>query len=107
MHPDQRSKTMFVILLTPNGSPEELQPVRDAHYAWAAKGFEDGILLAGGRLVPAAGGLLLARNDRAAVEELIANEPFAQRGLSVIKLTEVNVMTTAPRLEGLKEGQEA
>jgi uncharacterized protein YciI len=96
---------MFVLSLTPKGTPEQLEPVREAHHAWAAKGFEDGVLLAGGRLVPPTGGFLMARNDRNAVDAFIAAEPFSQRGLADIVVTEVNVMTTAPGLEGLRVGQ--
>jgi len=97
---------MFVLSLTPNGTPEQLDPLRKAHYAWAAQGFTDGILLAGGRLVPPTGGMMFAKSDRGAVETLVAAEPFSQKGLAEIVVTEVQVMTVAPGLEALRTGQE-
>ena len=97
---------MFVLSLTTTGTPEQLDPMREAHSAWAARGFEDGILMAGGRLVPPTGGFLMARNDRTAVDAFVAAEPFSQSGFADIAVTEVKVMTTAPGLEGLRAGQD-
>ncbi len=98
---------MLIISLTPKGTPEQLEPIRAAHYAWAAKGFEDGLLLAGGRRVPPTGGMLFAKNDRAAVDAFVAAEPFTRQGLAEIVVAEVNVMTVAPGLDALKDGQDA
>ncbi len=50
-------------------------------------------------------GLLFARHDRAAVEALIAAEPFSQRGLAEVTLAEVDIMSTAPGLGQIKDGQ--
>ena len=96
---------MFVLSLSPKGTPEQLEPLREAHYAWAGKGFEKGILLAGGRLVPPTGGMLFAKNDREAVDAFVAEEPFRQNGFAEIVVSELHVMTVAPGLEALKTGQ--
>jgi len=96
---------MFVVVLSTKGLPEELEPYREAHYAWGRKGFEDGVVLAGGLLVPPTGGFLLARHDRAAVEALIAAEPYARHGLAEIELAEIDLVSTATGLEQLKAGQ--
>jgi len=97
---------MFLLSLTPKGTPDQLDPHRDAHLAWAAQGFKDEILLAGGRLVPPTGGLMFAKNDRDAVDAFVAAEPFCQQGLAEIVVTELMVMTVAPGLEALRTGQE-
>lgn len=97
---------MFVLSLSPKGTPEQLEPFREAHYAWAGKGFEDGILLAGGHLVPPTGGMLFARNDREAVDAFVAAEPFQREGLAEVVVSELHVMTVAPGLEALKDGQQ-
>jgi uncharacterized protein YciI len=96
---------MFVLSLTPKGTPEQLDLHRPAHLAWAKRGFDDGILLAGGRLVPPTGGMLFAKNDRTTVEAFVAAEPFSQNNLVDILVTEVQVLTVAPGLEGLRSGQ--
>lgn len=97
---------MFIISLTPSGDTDARAAVYPAHLAWATRGFEDGILLAGARLVPPTGGLMLARHDRGAVERLVADEPLAACGLADIVITEATVMTTASGLEGLRIGQD-
>ena len=50
-------------------------------------------------------GFLLARHGRAAVEALIAAEPYAQHGLAEIELTEVDLVSTARGLEQLETEQ--
>ena len=97
---------MFVLSLTPTGSPEAMDRLRPEHLAWVAKGYADGLLLASGRLVPPTGGLMLARQDREAVDAFVDVEPFARAGLAGITVTEVRVMSTAPGLEALKDGQQ-
>jgi len=97
---------LFIISLSPKGTSDQLDPLRDAHYAWAAKGFRDGLLLAGGRLVPPTGGMIFAHDDRAAVDAFVAAEPFRQHGLAEITVSELRVMTVAPRLEALRAGQQ-
>lgn len=97
---------MFIISLSPKGTPEQLEPFRALHYAWAAKGFEDGLLLAGGVRVPPTGGMMFARNDREAVEAFVAAEPFQQQGLAEIEVSELRVMSVASGLEALRTGQQ-
>ena len=97
---------MFVLSLKPTGTPEQLEPLREAHQAWAVKGFKDGVLLAGGRLVPPTGGMLFAANDRLAVDALIATEPFRREGLAEVSVSELHVMSVASGLEALRTGQQ-
>src|ERR1700749_4678561 len=96
---------MFLLSFKPIVAPEQLEPWRAAHTAWAARAFEAGIFVAGGRRVPSPGGIILAVHDRTAVDELIAREPFKQQGLAEIELQEIEIMSTAPGLEKLKHGQ--
>lgn len=96
---------MFIVSISPRGTPEQLDSVREAHYAWATKGFVDGLLLAGGRLVPPTGGMLFTINDRAAVDAFVAEEPFQQMGLADIIISEIHIVSVASGLEKLKSGQ--
>jgi len=97
---------MFILSLNPQATPEQLEPLRASHYAWAAKGFEDGLLLAGGVLVPPSGGMMFVRNDRSAVDAFVADEPFQKAGLAKITVSEMRVMSVAPGLEALRTGQD-
>lgn len=98
---------MFLISFKPIAAAEQLEPVRPAHMAWAARGFAAGVFIAGGRRVPPPGGVILAVHDRKTVDGLIAQEPFNQQGLAEIDLQEIEIMSTAPGLEKLKHGQAA
>lgn len=96
---------MFLISFKPIAPPKQLDLIRPDHMAWAVGGFEAGIFIAGGRLVPPTGGVILAVHDRKAVSDLIDREPFSRQGLAEIELQEIEVMSTAPGLERLKHGQ--
>lgn len=96
---------MFLIFFKPTAPPEQLDPIRPDHMAWAVGGFEAGIFIAGGRRMPPTGGVILAVHDRKAVSDLIDREPFSRQGLAEIDLQEIEIMSTAPGLEKLKQGQ--
>ena len=96
---------MFLISFKPIVALDQLEPVRPAHKAWAARAFDAGVFVAGGRRVSSPGGVILAVHDREAVNELIAQEPFNEQGLAEIDLQEIEIMSTAPGLEKLKHGQ--
>jgi uncharacterized protein YciI len=95
---------MFLICFKPIVAPEQLKAIYPAHLAWAARGFEAGVFLAGGRRIPPTGGMIFARHDQEAVERLIAEEPFCREHLAEIELQELDIMTTASGLERLKDG---
>jgi uncharacterized protein YciI len=96
---------MFLISFKPTVPPEQLDAIRPDHMAWAARGFEAGVFVAGGRRMPPTGGVILAIHDRKAVSALIDQEPFCRKGLAEIDLQEIEIMSTAPGLEKLKQGQ--
>jgi uncharacterized protein YciI len=60
-----------------------------AHVAFLERQRKAGMFIAWGRKVPRTGGIILACGDsRAALERLMADDPFVARGLAEIEVTE-------------------
>ncbi|WP_454905850.1 YciI family protein [Variovorax gossypii] len=94
---------MFIVTLTYIRPLEELDALMDAHVAWLKKHYESGLFVASGRQVPRKGGVILARSgDRAALEALLARDPFVQNGVARIDVIEFVPSMTAPGAEVLK-----
>ncbi|WP_285413860.1 YciI family protein [Variovorax sp. efr-133-TYG-130] len=94
---------MFIVTLTYIRPLEELDALMDAHVAWLKKHYESGLFVASGRQVPRKGGVILARSgDRAALEALLARDPFVQNGVARTDVIEFVPSMTAPGAEVLK-----
>jgi len=80
---------MFLLSLTYLAPFEEIEPLMAPHMAWVDAHYQSGHFLFSGRKVPRTGGLLLARADsRAAIEAIVAADPFAQAGAVQYDITE-------------------
>eukprot|EP01133_Synstelium_polycarpum_P029498 gene29498-36162_t len=94
---------MFIVTLTYIRPLEELDALMDAHVAWLKKHYESGLFVASGRQVPRKGGVILDRSgDRAALEALLARDPFVQNGVARTDVIEFVPSMTAPGAEVLK-----
>ncbi len=75
----------------------------EAHQAWLAQGFSDGVFLAAGSLDDGAGGAILAfGEDRDALEARVAADPFVQEGIVTAEITGFTLARTDARLGFLK-----
>ncbi|MNU02476.1 YCII-related domain protein [compost metagenome] len=74
----------------------------EPHMAWVQEGYDSGLFLASGRKVPRTGGVILARGERAAIEAIVAGDPFAVHGVADYEITEVALTRTADGLEALR-----
>ena len=92
---------MFILSLTYVAPLAEVDRHVPSHMEWVARGYDDGIFLASGRKEPRSGGVILARGERAALEALVATDPFVSAGVARYEITEVVLSRTAPGLEGL------
>ena len=70
--------------------------------AWLKEGYASGLFLAAGRRVPRTGGMIFAEGSRETVEAMLRRDPFHINGVSEYVISEVNITSTAPGLEGLK-----
>ena len=93
---------MFIISLTYKKPLEEADKHMAAHMEWLKANYADGTFLASGRKVPRTGGVILARGERAEIEALCKQDPFAIHGIADLDIMEVNFTTTAEGFEGLK-----
>lgn len=93
---------MFIISLTYKKPTEEADKHMVAHMDWLKAAYERGTFVASGRKVPRTGGVILARGERAEIEALCANDPFALNEIADLEIMEVNFTTTAEGFDGLK-----
>ncbi|MEU9117394.1 YciI family protein [Streptomyces sp. NPDC048483] len=95
---------MFVLELTYTAPIERVDAALQDHVAWLKKEYEAGHFIAAGRKVPRDGGVIIATGmDRAAVEQLVAGDPFSVAGVCTYRITEFVATTTAPALEEYRE----
>lgn len=92
---------MFALIVRYTVPEERVAPHRDPHVAWVGRHLEAGRLVVTARGVPPVGGLLLATGDRAAVDAMLAEDPFVTAGVAEYEVLELEVRRTAPGLEGL------
>ncbi len=75
----------------------------DGHNAWIRSGFDDGVFLMAGSLLPGSGGMVLAHQaSRAEIEARIQLDPFVAEGIVSAEILEVAPGRTDDRLAFLK-----
>ena len=94
---------MFIVTLNYIRPLEELDALMDEHVAWLKTHYASGLFIASGRQVPRKGGVILARSgDRAALEAVLAEDPFTRNGAARADIVEFTPSMTAPGAEVLK-----
>ncbi|WP_405609252.1 YciI family protein [Streptomyces sp. NBC_01511] len=97
---------MFVLELTYTAPVDRVDALAADHHAWVDASFAVGAFLLSGRKQPRDGGVILAvGDDRAAVEGLIATDPFVVGGVCAYRITEFVVGRTAPGLAQYREAR--
>lgn len=82
-------ETMFVLVLTYVAPLEAIDAALADHRLYLDRHFASGEFLASGPRQPRVGGVILARAEsRKRVEELVAEDPFAQQGLARYEVIE-------------------
>lgn len=94
---------MFIVSLTYVVELAQIETHLPAHIAWLERGYAAGLFLASGLKVPRTGGIILAQaDDLAALEAVLAEDPFQVHGLAQYQVTEFIPSKTAPALAGLQ-----
>ena len=94
---------LFLITLRYLQPLEEVERHLEAHRAYLRQGYAQGVFLASGRLEPRTGGVILARAaDRAAVDTLVAQDPFHRERIAAYTIQEWWPSMTAEGLEPLR-----
>ncbi|MEU6244206.1 YciI family protein [Streptomyces sp. NPDC047024] len=95
---------MFVLELTYTAPLDAVDAALAAHVSWLDEQYDQGLFLASGRKNPRDGGIILAVGaDRAAIEEVVAGDPFVTAGVCEYRVTEFTATKTAPGLERYRE----
>lgn len=95
---------MFVLELTYTAPLERIEELIDEHVTWLKPHYEAGVFLMSGRKEPRDGGLIIAAgNDRAAIEELVASDPFTVAGVCEYRVTQFLATKVAPALEQFRD----
>ncbi|MFE6055871.1 YciI family protein [Kitasatospora sp. NPDC056446] len=95
---------MFVLELSYTAPMEKIDAALPRHVEWLNAHYAAGAFLASGRKVPREGGVIVAAGqDRAAIEALVATDPFVVDGLCAYRVTEFVATTTAPALDAYRE----
>jgi uncharacterized protein YciI len=92
---------MFVVSLTYKVPDEIVDFHRPGHMAWLKDAFDGGIFLASGRRVPATGGVLLSKGDRATLDASLAEDPFYSNGVADFEIIEFTATSVAEGYENL------
>lgn len=92
---------MFVVSLTYKVPDEIVDFHRPGHMAWLKEAFDGGIFLASGRRVPATGGVLLSKVDRATLDASLAKDPFYSNGVAEFEIIEFTATSVAEGYENL------
>ncbi|AXO12992.1 YciI family protein [Thalassospira indica] len=93
---------MFVVSLNYKVPLEQVDAHIEDHIAWLKQAYAKGMFLASGRKIPRDGGLILAKGDRAALEDELTHDPFHQHDLADYHITEFDPVMVADGLEALK-----
>jgi len=95
---------MFVVILTYTKPLAEVDAHLQAHRAWLKSQYDAGVFVASGRQSPPVGGVILARGaDRAALEKILAQDPFNSNGVAQYHVIQFTPSLTAPQFASLKE----
>lgn len=96
---------MFIVTLTLTEKKSKAPEFMEAHKAWIAKGFNDGIFVLVGSLKPQGGGVILAiGSDRASIEDRVSEDPFVVKGVATPHIQEVSPGRVASELSFLSDG---
>lgn len=95
---------MFVVLLRFSRNKARAADLMKGHNAWIERGFEDGVFLVVGRLMPDAGGAILAQEEsRRDLEARVNEDPFVADDVVSAEILEIKPGRTDPRLSFLMQ----
>jgi uncharacterized protein YciI len=95
---------MFVIELVYKAPLDEIDRAMKAHVAFLDRAYAAGVFLVSGRKIPRDGGVILAAgDDRAAIEALMADDPFVAGGLADVRIIQFRASQRAKQIAALLE----
>lgn len=93
---------MFIVFLKFSGDTSRAAELVDDHKRWIQQGFDDGVFLLAGTLVPRAGGAILAHGMTAeALRSRVQADPFVAQGIVAAEIHEIAPSRADARLRFL------
>lgn len=93
---------MFVIDIHYTAPLSAIDAAMGDHMKFLNACYKSNLFLASGRKVPRTGGIILAvGSSKAAMEELMAQDPFVAKGLAMVTITEFQTSQARPELRNL------
>jgi len=96
---------MFVVLLRFSGNKAQAGQYMGRHKDWLKRGFDDGVFLLAGSLLPSAGGGILAHHTSLTdLQSRVNDDPFVAEDIVSAEIFEIEPSRTDARLDFLLEG---
>lgn len=96
---------MFVVLLRFGENRAMAAEYMEAHNSWLQSGFDDGVFLLAGSIVPGAGGGVLAHNSSLEeIEARVKQDPFVIHEVVNAEVIEISPARADERLQFLLKG---
>jgi len=93
---------MFVILLKFYQNKSNAGEYMDGHNQWIKKGFEDGVFLLVGSLLPGLGGSVIAHNaSLSELQDRVNEDPFVKENIVSAEVLEIDPKKADERLNFL------
>lgn len=90
---------MFIVILRFTGDEVRAAKLMDDHLAYIKRGFDDGIFLVGGAILPKSGGGLIAHGiSRAELEKRVSSDPFVAERVVEAEILEIEPSMMDKRL---------
>ena len=90
---------MFIVLLRFSANKADAGQFMDGHKAWIKKGFDDGVFLVAGSLLPGAGGTIIAHNtEMSELAVRVNDDPFVAENVVSAEIFEISPAMADERL---------
>jgi len=90
---------MHIVLLRFSGDRAQAGRLMEGHKAWLQRGFDDGVFLLAGSLLPGAGGGILAQGlSLPELEARVNDDPFVAERVVTAEILELAPSKVDPRL---------
>ncbi len=99
---------MFNIILRFSDNKLKAPHFMQAHKDWIAKGFDDGVFISVGSLLPANGGVIWAyRESFEEISKRVGEDPFVKENIVTAEIQEISPARLDPRIDFLRSSQSA
>lgn len=93
---------MYIVMLKFAENKSAAPEFMDAHNAWIAQGFADGVFQCVGSLAAGGGAVIAHGEEPSAFDKRVRSDPFVEHGVVSAEIHQVDPKRTASALEFMK-----